>query len=290
LKSVLVLAVALLAAGPGVASASPALKAVAAENFYGDVLHQIGGAQLAVTSILTNPNQDPHEFEASPSTARALAGAAIVVHNGLDYDPWMAKLLSASPAPRRIAVVAADLVGAKTGDHPHLWYTPRTMLAVAPAVAADLERLDPIHKAAYQGRLAAFRASLKPVAARIAALREKYAGTPVTATEPVFGYMAAALGFTMRNQRFQMAVMNDTEPSARDVAAFQDDLRAHRVRLLFYDSQVTDEMAGRLVELAKAAGVPVVGVTETAPVGKTYQRWMLDTLDAVDHALGATPR
>ncbi|HVV91858.1 MAG TPA: zinc ABC transporter substrate-binding protein [Hyphomicrobiales bacterium] len=290
MKTALLLATALLAAGAGEAWAAPAVKAVAAENFYGDVLRQIGGSHVAVTTILSNPNQDPHEFEASPSTARALAGAALVVYNGADYDPWMARLLTASPAPHRAAVVAADLVGARAGDNPHLWYDPKTMPAVAAAVAGDLERLDPADAAGYARRLATFQASLKPIRDRIAAIRAAHPGVAVTATEPVFGYMAAALGFAMRNERFQIAVMNDTEPSARDVAAFQNDLETRKVRLLFYNSQVTDEMTERLLKLAKASGVPVVGVTETAPAGKSYQQWMEDELAAVEHALAAPSR
>ena len=223
MKRLALITCALLAMGASPVWAAP-LKAVAAENFYGDVLRQIGGSDLAVTSILDNPNQDPHSFEASPSAARAIASAAIVVANGADYDPWMASLLKASPSARRIVVVAADLVGAKAGDNPHLWYDPRTMPAVAAAEAAALARLDPPHRADYARRLDAFRAALKPLAAKIAAIRAAHPGIAVTATEPVFGYMAAALGFTMRNTRFQLAVMNDTEPSAAAVAGFEDDL------------------------------------------------------------------
>jgi zinc/manganese transport system substrate-binding protein len=107
----------------------------------------------------------------------------------------------------------------------------------------------------------------------------------VTATEPVFGYMASALGLTMRNERFQLDVMNDTEPSAADIAAFEDDLTKHRVRLLIYNSQATDEAARRLLEIARQSKVPVIGVTETEPAGRTYQAWMLDQLEALDAAL-----
>jgi zinc/manganese transport system substrate-binding protein len=286
----LALALVLAAAGAKAAAAAPALAAVAAENFYADVVGQIGGPRLAVTSVLANPNQDPHAFEATPSTARAIADAALVVYNGAGYDPWMAKLLAAAPSAQRVIVVAADLVGAKSGANPHLWYNPDTMPAVAAAVAAGLERLDPAHAADYRRRLAAFRESLQPLAARIGVIRARYAGTPVTATEPVFGDMAAALGLDMRNRRFQIATMNETEPSARDVAAIEDDLRTRRVRLLVHNSQITDRLSARLVMLARRGGVPVLGVPETAPAGRRYQRWMLEILDAVDHALAATPR
>ena len=108
---------------------------------------------------------------------------------------------------------------------------------------------------------------------------------PVTASEPVFGYMAEALGLTMRNERFQLAIMNDTEPSARDVAAFEHDLKEHKVRVMFYNKQASDKIVQHLVALARAAKIPVVGVTETAPPGLTYQDWMLGELDDTEKAL-----
>jgi zinc/manganese transport system substrate-binding protein len=274
----------LLSAGP--ALAQPAgVTIVAAENFYGDVARQIAGPAARVTSILSNPDEDPHLFEANPSTARALSAADIVVLNGVDYDGWMTKLLAATDRQHRKVIVAADLLHLPTGVNPHLWYDPATMPAVAKALAADLAAADPDGRAGYEQRLQAFLASLQPIDAREAELRHKYAGLPVTATEPVFGYMAKALGLVMRNERFQLAVMNDTEPSASDTAAFERDLKAHRVHLLLYNSQATDAAATRLMHIAQAAHVPIVGVTETEPAGATYQAWMTGELDAVDQAL-----
>jgi len=258
---------------------------VAAENFYGDVASQVGGPDVKVTSILTNPDQDPHLFEASPSVARNLTAARIVVYNGIDYDPWMSKLLAAAHGSDRKVIVVADLVGRKTGDNPHIWYDVNTMLAYAKALADNLGSEDPAHQAEYQKRLGAFQQSLQPIQAKIAALHARLAGTPATATEPVFGYMFAALGMTVRNPGFQLAVMNNTEPSASDVAAFENDLKTHQVKLLVYNSQASDPVAVRMEKLAKASHVPVVGATETEPPGKDYQAWMSSELDAVDRAL-----
>ena len=144
---------------------------------------------------------------------------------------------------------------------------------------------DPDHKSDYDQRLQTFLASLHPLEAKIAELRSKFAGSPITATEPVFGYMAMALGFKMRNERFQLAVMNNTEPRASDVAAFENDLRKHQVRLLFYNSQASDAAAQRMVRIAQQAKIPVVGVTETEPAGTTFQNWMTGELNAVSDAL-----
>jgi zinc/manganese transport system substrate-binding protein len=258
---------------------------VAAENFYGDIARQIGGAQVAVTNILTNPDQDPHEFEASPSTARAFADAAVVIVNGAGYDGWAQKLLATSPAASRAVIVVAALVHKTVGDNPHIWYDPAAMPALAEALYGLFVKLDPVHQADYARRLAKFRRSIMPLDDRIAEMRTKYSGKPVTATEPVFGYMAAALGLDMRNAEFQLAVMNDTEPSAGAVGAFEKDLRARAVKVLLYNSQTSEALTRRMQKIATQAGVPVVGVTETEPRGKDYQEWMISQLDALDRAL-----
>lgn len=278
------------AAGSHAAEFGTSPRIVAAENFYGDVATQLSGPHARVSSILSNPDQDPHLFEASPSIARDLSEARIVVCNGADYDPWMTKLLAAARSDHRLLVVASELVGRKAGDNPHLWYDPATMPAVARAITADLKQVDPAHASDYDLRLAAFLASLRPIQVRIDDLRRKHAGVPVTATEPVFGYMATAIGLEMRNQRFQLAVMNNTEPAASDVAAMEDDLRGHKVRLFIYNSQATDSAAERLLKIAKESGVPVLGVTETEPRGvANFQGWILGQLDALDTALSHPP-
>ena len=279
-----VMAVASLLAAAAPAAAAP-LAIVAAENFYGDIAAQIGGSAVTVTSILANPDQDPHLFELSPSAARAVAGARIVIANGAGYDPWMEKLLGATRGTDRRSIIVAELVGKKLGDNPHIWYDPQTMPAVAAALAAEFSSRDPAHKTDYEARLAAFETSLDPMLRKIAEMKRKHAGDAVTATEPVYGYMIDALGYDMRNQSFQLAVMNDTEPSASDLAAFQDDLKNRKVKALIYNNQVTDDMTERLKELAQQADIPIVGVTETLPAGMTYQSWMMDELTRLDKAL-----
>ena len=276
-----------LAAFSAPAWAEP-VKIVAAENFYGDLASQIGGANVAVTSILSNPDQDPHLFEASPETAKALRDAKIVIVNGVDYDPWMEKLLKAGKAPGRKEIVVGALVGRKTGDNPHLWYDPATIKAAAKALVADLIAVDPAHKADYQEGEAEFLASLKPLDDKIAAMRKSYAGQPVTASEPVFGYQAGLLGLKVHNEKFALAVMNNAEPTASEVAAFENDLKGHKVKVMIYNGQASEPAVQRLVQMAKDNGVPVVAVSETEPPGATYQAWMMGQLDALDRALAPT--
>jgi zinc/manganese transport system substrate-binding protein len=279
----LAFAFASLAAFP--AYATEVIRIVAAENFYGDIAAAVGGAHVRVTSILNNPDEDPHLFEASPSVARDLAAARIVVLNGADYDPWVAKLLSANAEAGRSTMVAADLVGRTPGDNPHLWYDPATMPTVAGALATALDAIDPANKADYDNNLKLLDASLQKIVDKVASIRARFEGAEVTATEPVFGYMAAALGLKVRNERFQLAVMNDTEPSARDTAAMEADLKGRRVKVFFYNNQVTDPLTERLLKIANDANVPVVGVSETQPAGKSFAAWMLTQLDATEKAL-----
>jgi zinc/manganese transport system substrate-binding protein len=262
-----------------------AIDIVAAENFYGDVAQQIGGAAVRVTSILSRPDQDPHLFEATPSVARAIARAEIVVVSGIDYDPWMEKLLAASPSAHRRVINVAALAGRHAGENPHIWYDVPKMAGFASALAQALAQADPAHADEFHERLHQFERSLAPVLAQIQRVHAQYAGQDITATEPVLGYMFAALGLHSRNERFQLAVMNDTEPSASDVAAFEADLRTHRVKLLVYNSQATDPIADRMAAIARRSGVPVVGATETEPAGESYQVWMASTLTAIEQAL-----
>jgi zinc/manganese transport system substrate-binding protein len=270
-------------------SGTAAMRIVAAENFYGDVAQQLTGSNATVTSIMSNPDQDPHLFEVSPSVARALSVAAIVIYNGADYDPWMARLLAGSRSVSRKVIIVANLVHTGAGDNPHIWYDPKTMPLYAKAMTAALVERDPGHKREYDERLQAFLASLQPLDTKIANMRERFAGMPVTATEPVFGLMAAALGLEMRNERFQLAVMNNTEPRASDVAAFENDLRKHLVRLLLYNGQASNTAAQRMVRIAREATVPVVAITETEPAGTSFQDWMMGELNAVAQALVSAP-
>ena len=265
------------------------LSVVAAKNFYGDIAQQIGGKLVDVVSIMSNPDQDPHLFETTPTVIRQVGAAQVVIFNGADYDPWMNKLLSATPRAGRIVVNVAELVGTKSGANPHLWYAPATIPAVAKALAGAFSKADAPHAADYASRQEAFEASLTGLYQKVDQIRAKYAGTVVTATEPVFGYMVSALGLKMRNERFQLAVMNDTEPSARDIAAFERDLKEHKVRLLFYNKQASTKLTQRMLEVARSSNIQVVGVTETQPAGVNYQDWMLMQLDEVEKALANPP-
>jgi zinc/manganese transport system substrate-binding protein len=258
---------------------------VAAENFYGDLARQIGGSNITVTSIINNPAQDPHLFEVTPGTARLIGEANIVIFNGAGYDSWIERFLKATSRTGRIEINAAFITGKKPGDNPHLWYDPAAAPKIVTALAEALRKADAKHANDYAVAQTATLASLDRVTHRAAQLKAKYAKVPVTATEPVFGAMADAIGLSMRNKNFQRAVMNDVEPSAHDLAAFENDLKNKTVKALIYNKQVSGTLSERLREIAVMANVPTVAVTETMPENTSFTDWMLSELDALDKAL-----
>lgn len=280
------LALAPIAPLPASAAASRPLRIVAAENVYGDIARQLAGPDARVTSVLRNAAADPHLFEPDVSTARAVAEADLVIYNGLAYDVWMARLLAAARAPRRRVVIAESVLPhAVNGRNPHLWYDLVAIRGVARAIAAQLADIDPERRVRYAQRLDRFLVSLGPLEARIASLHARYAGAVVAATEPVAQYLTDAIALVTENPRFQLAVMNGTEPSARDTEEFERALVSHRVRVLLYNSQVSSSAIERLLGIARRAGVPVVGMSETEPPRLDYQQWMLDQIDALGRAL-----
>jgi zinc/manganese transport system substrate-binding protein len=258
---------------------------VAAENFYGNVAQQIGEPYVTVTSILNNPSQDPHLFSSSTSTAKAIANASLIIYNGIDYDPWMKHLIEANTKKTKQIIVAADLIGKKEGDNPHIWYDPNTMLACADELVKKYVLLDPIHQDSYNDQLQKFTDDYQPFLSLVQEMQEQYEGTAVIATEPVFNYMAKALGLKMYGLGFQRSIMNDSAPSADDIADFENKLRKQEVKVLIYNNQTVSPMTERMKSIAKNAGIPIVGVSETLPAKKNYVEWMIDQLHDLDQAL-----
>src|SRR5262249_10541186 len=174
-----------------------AVTVTGAENFYADLLHQLGGSNLKVYSFIIDPTADPHLYEGNAGDARAVADSRLVIENGLGYDSFMDKLLRASPDPNRVVINVQKRIGAPGGGYVDSWYDPTVMPRAAQAVAAALVELDPGHAAAYTSNLTTFLDSLKPVNYEVAALKQRYAGVPVAFTEPVFEYMADAIGLSV---------------------------------------------------------------------------------------------
>lgn len=259
---------------------------VAAENFYGDVVEQIGGPYVHVSNVLDNPNTDPHTFESSPRIAQEVAAARLVVQNGLGYDGFMNKIESAASGNRTI-VVAQHVLGLPDDTpNPHLWYSPGTMPKVAAAVAADLASILPGHAASFRAGLEKFDRSLGPWIDAVAAFKTAHGGVPVATTEPVADYLLTAMGAeNLSPFRFQADVMNGVDPAPQDISLVNGFFSGHQVKVFCYNEQVVDALTTSIRRNAESAGVPVVAVYETMPAGFTYQRWMLAEVQAIDAAV-----
>jgi zinc/manganese transport system substrate-binding protein len=274
--------------GSSPGSSSATISAVGAENQYANVIEQIGGRYVKVTAIESNPNTDPHTFEASPSVAETVSAASLLIENGVGYDTWMEKIESASPSSSRKVINVQHLLGLPDSTpNPHLWYKPETMPAVARALVGDLSALQPAHAAYFQENAAKFAQSLKPWYAAIANFKAGYPDTPVATTEPVGDYMLEATETkNMTPFSLQAAIMNGTDPAPQDVTLQNGLFTGHKVKVFVYNQQVTDSLTNSFRELALKEGVPVVGVYETMPVpGYDYQSWMLAEVQALEKAV-----
>jgi zinc/manganese transport system substrate-binding protein len=280
--------VAIVGCGSSAGSSGGKIAAVAGENFYGDLVARVGGDLVSVTSILNDPNVDPHTYESSPKNAEAVADATLVVENGLGYDAFLDHLIGASPRSDRVVVDVQALLGLADGANPHVWYDPGTMPKVARAVADALEGLKPDSKPAVETNLRTYLDSLSPLTAKIAAIKARYPATPVAYTEQVPGYLLDALGFhVLTPPGFARSIEAGTDPAPVDVAAQRDLLTGHKVKLLLYNSQATSPVTESVKALALQSGVPVVGVSETIPGGVAgFVDWQVAQLDAIAAALG----
>ncbi len=273
-------------------AAGGAIVAVGAENQYANVIAQVGGRYVRVSAVESNPNTDPHTFEASPSVAETVGAARLVVQNGIGYDTYMERIESASGgvgsnSSRRVIDVQKLLGLPDSTPNPHLWYKPQTMPAVARAVAADLSAIQPAHRAYFQANAEAFVGSLTPWLRALARFAREYPDTPVATTEPVGDYMLEAAGtVNLTPFSLQADIMNGVDPAPQDVTLQNTLFATHRVKVFVYNQQVTDTVTQSFLQAAERAGVPVVGVYETMPApGYDYQSWMLAEVRALRRAV-----
>jgi len=275
--------------GSPAAGGGTVVPVVAGENFWGSITSQIGGAHVKVTSIITDPNADPHTYETDPKDAAAISSASFVVLNGLGYDDFASKLLAASPNASR-TVISLDKVNAVTGDNPnpHLWYNPVYVKGSADAIAAQLSKVDPADAASFTANEQTFLADYQPYIDTLTKIKSAYPGAKIGFTERVPGYLVAAAGLTLATPAsFAQSVEDGNDPSPQDTAAIDAAMKNKTVKVLFYNGQVTSPTTQRVQSLAKAAGVPVVGVAETIPASyPDFQSWQIAQAQQVLKALG----
>lgn len=264
------------------------IQVVAAESFWGSIAAQVGGDHVTVTSVITNPNTDPHDYEPTAADARALARAQYVLFNGVGYDPWVDRLLAANSTSGRIVLKVQDLLGLRADDNPHRWYSPDDVMKVIDRLNADYKRLDPSDAAALDQQKVGFVSNgLKQYTSLVAEIKQHYPGTPVGATESITVPFASALGLALMSPPgFMQAVSEGTDPTANDKATFDTQIQKRQISVLIFNTQNATPDVQRLVDAARAQRIPVVEVTETLiPEGATFQDWQSKQLQSLADAL-----
>lgn len=265
------------------------LQVVAAENFYGDIAKQLGANHVEVTSILSDPNVDPHEYESNVQDAIAISHANIVIENGDEYDTWMDKLLSASPNKDRAVLVGFKLANHPLKDNPHVWYGLDNIQIIAAKITDTLKQQDPAHASEYDQNLVKFDASLQPIEQKMNDIKTKYANTPVGLTETIYLYQTQPLSLNVLTPiAFERAIAEGNDPSAQDVATTNDQITKMQIKVLIYNKQTITPITTNLQNEAKQNNIPVVPVTETMPTSNHYQSWMMDQLTNLEQALSSS--
>ncbi|HUY20706.1 MAG TPA: zinc ABC transporter substrate-binding protein [Acidimicrobiales bacterium] len=288
----LLLGVVLAACSTGPASPSPGpngtVSVVAAENFWGSIAKQVGGSRVTVTSIITNPNSDPHAYEPTARDGRTVSTAQLVIENGIGYDPWMDRLLAATAAPGRFELDVGRLVGVPDGGNPHRWYDPDNVHSVIAQIAADYIRIDPRDAAYFRRQRQRFETQgLARYDGLVRDIRATYAGTPIGASESIVTPLADALGLRMLTpESFLDAISEGTEPTAADKATIDRQIRQRQIKIYVYNSQNATPDVTAQVDEARAHGIPVTTVTETlAPASATFEQWQVTELRGIEAAL-----
>jgi zinc/manganese transport system substrate-binding protein len=265
-----------------------AISVVAAENFWGSLAQQLGGSHVKVTSIIDNPDADPHDYEPTAADSRNIAFARLVIINGVGYDPWATKLADANPSSDRTTLTVGDLVGAKDGDNPHRWYNPDNVRQVIDQITADYEKIDPADASFFATQHdTVINTNLKAYFDTIASIKATYAGTPVGASESIFAMLSPALGLNLLTPpAFLTDISEGSDPSAQDKATIDKQIKTKQIKVYVYNSQNATPDVQAQVDEAKAAGIPVSTITETlTPAGASFQDWQVAQLDALQRAL-----
>lgn len=265
------------------------VQVVAAENFYGDVARQLGGEHVSVTSILSDPNIDPHTFQSNVQTGITVSRANLVIENGGGYDSWMDTILSSVPDGNRLLLKGFDLIDShhRLPENEHVWYSFDTIVTIAQAITADLKKMDPHDTTTFENNLQVFKQSVQPLQQKLATLKEKYNGTPVGLTETMYLYQTGPAGLRVLTPfEFEKAVAEANDPPAEAVIAATNQIDQHQIKVLIYNEQTVTPITTNLKDRALARHIPLVPITETMPAGKTYQTWMMGQLNTLQTALG----
>jgi zinc/manganese transport system substrate-binding protein len=264
------------------------IKVVAAENFWGSIAQQLGGSHATVTSIIKNPDTDPHTYESTPADARNIASSQFVIVNGIGYDPWAPKLLAANPVSNRTVLTVGDLVGIKEGGNPHRWYSPTNVHQMIEEITSDYKKIDATDASYFDQQKQNFEnQGLAQYNQLITDIKSKYAGTPIGASESIVSPLSDGLGLKMLTPAtFLTAISEGSEPTAADKATIDSQIKTKQIKVYVYNSQNSTPDIAAQVAAAKAAGIPVATVTETLdPANATFQAWQVKQLQGIEAAL-----
>lgn len=273
-------------ASPTNSTSSKTINVVAAENFYGDIVKQLGGNYVSVTSILSDPNVDPHEYQSNFQDTKMIKNADLVIKNGGGYDSWIDQLLSAQPNAHRIVLTGTNIADHKLPDNPHVWYGIDNVQTIAKTITATLKKLDSTNASAFDSNLTTFLNSLNAIQEKITSLKAKYNGTPVGLTETIYLYQTRPIGLNVLTPlEFDKAIAEGNDPPADTVTTANDQVSKKLIKILIYNEQTISPITTNLQTVAKSLNIPIVPITETMPPGKTYQTWMLGQLNTLQQAL-----
>ena len=293
--ALLLLLAALSASATGCAGATPKaggdgpLEVVAAENFWGSIAAQLGGSKVHVTSVVTSPATDPHDYEPTAADGRLLAGARMAIVNGSGYDPWAGKLLASNPVSGRTVLTVGELVGIPAGGDPHRWYSPADVQRVIGAIAGDYSKLDPRDAAFFRAQRVRFETKgLARYKRLIAAINRRYHGVPVGASESIFAPLAKALGLKLVTPAsYLKAISEGAEPTASDITTIDRQIADRQIEVWVFNSQNSTPDVQRITDAARVQGIPVTTITETmTPASARFQDWQSRQLEALMRALG----
>ena len=288
-----------LLAGCGGGTTSPTtgpggrLQVVAAENFWGSIARSLGGSKVSVTSIIVNPNTDPHSYEPTASDGVAVARSQMAIVNGMGYDRWAARLIAANPASSRVVLDVGKLLGPGAGDNPHQWYSPSSVERVIEAIVAEYEHLDPQDTSYFEAQRTAFEThGLADYRRLIFELHARYAGVAVGYSESIFQPLGEALGLRlMTPYSFAKAIAEGTDVSAADKQTVDAQAQQRAIKVWVYNSQNATPDVQRVNQLAAAAHIPITTITETlSPASATFEQWQVAQLASLARALHEATR
>lgn len=294
LSLVFVLALIALLAGcgrsgtPSAGGRRSGFQVVAAENFWGSIATQLAGSKASVTSIIVNPNTDPHSYEPTARDARTIADSQMAIVNGIGYDNWAPKLLSASPSSGRVVLTVGDLLGLSDGENPHQWYSPTSVRRVVAQIVADYDRLDPADSGYFAQRERVFqRRDLARYDELRREIRARYAGVAVGYSESIFQPLGEDLHLKLLTPySFAKAIAEGTDVTASDKQTVDAQARERQIEVWVFNSQNVTPDVQRINEIAHRERIPIATVTETlSPASDSFEQWQVAELEGLERAL-----